>query len=268
MTQGSSSTQVVSPRVNVSFLQSFQITHGPVGLLGRFFLNADRDLREAGIELSFATFEEVADVQKDSIESWPLMNPMFDPAVAELRAHETFCIVGRKASGQIVATCSGKYLNATTRSFAEIVNAGDFFSVRPERNDNNYQTRMVSALADKMHGHLGYSGGLWIHPDTRGLRLPATFCRLVTATMLTLWNVDYTLGLLDKKFIGSAYHKRYGYRHEEPTLTFTGNGKTLLEAMLLWMTADETVEDLVEFLDILWPEINPAVVRRRGHHTA
>lgn len=225
-------------------------------------------MKEQGITLGFASFDEVTVVQRRNTDSWPLMNPMFDPGLADIPLSENFCLVGRNPAGRIIATCSGKYLDATARSFSEIVNAGDFFSVRPDANTAKYAAHMTSSLADQMHGRLAYSGGLWMHPDVRGVKLPALFCRLVTATMLTLWNPDLVLGLLDYKLAGTNYHKRYGYTHDEPMLTFTGNGEVLLEAVLLWMTAGDTAEDLARFLDAVWPQIDAAVVAGHRQYSA
>jgi hypothetical protein len=49
-------------RLGAPFLQSFRIEYGPPGLLGRFFLNADQRLKERGVTLGFASFDELAEV--------------------------------------------------------------------------------------------------------------------------------------------------------------------------------------------------------------
>ena len=68
--------------------------------------------------------------------------------------------------------------------------------------------------------------------------------------------------------LGTDYHKRYGYKHEASAIVVHENGKYLQEAVLLWMTATETTEDLAHFLNIMWPQIDAAVIARRSQNTA
>lgn len=96
-----------APKVDVPFLDAFNVQHGPPGLLGRFFLNVDHRLARSGVALSFASFDEVAEVQRRNVANWSFMNPMFDPAVSDIPAGNAFCIVGRDRSGRIVGTGSG-----------------------------------------------------------------------------------------------------------------------------------------------------------------
>ena len=56
------------------------------------------------------------------------------------------------------------------------------------------------------------------------------------------------------------YLRRYGYTHTAPSLYFYEHGRMSSEAVLMWMHADDVALDLARFLDVLWPEINAAVV--------
>ena len=257
-----------SPRLNVPFLDAFNVQHGPAGVLGRFFLTVDHRLKQQGIALEFASFAEVSEVQRRNVANWSFMNPMFDPAMSDIPADGALCIVGRDASGRIVGTGSGKRFDASTRTFTDIVDSGDFFAIRPADNPTGLATRIRAPIADRMRGTLGYCGGIWVHPDHRGQRLPAVFGRLVNACMVTLWNAEFVLGFVRSELKDSGYHTRYGFKHDEPSLVITQNDTTLIEAILLWMTADETAGDIALFLEGLWSEIDATVVAGRRQNSA
>ena len=257
-----------TPKINVPFLDAFSVQHGPPGLLGRFFLTVDHRLRREGVSLSFASFDEVAEVQARNVANWSFMNPMFDPAVSDIPAGGAFCIVGRDKAGRIVGTGSGKLFDASTRTFTDIVDSGDFFAMRPADNPTALTTRIRAPIADRMRGNLGYCGGIWVHPDYRGQRLPAIFGRLVNACALTLWDAQFVLGFVRRELKDSGYHKRYGFKNDEPSLVIAQGGDMLIEAILLWMTADDTAADLAQFLDGLWSEIDATVVAGRRQYSA
>src|SRR6187200_2390191 len=55
------------------------VESGPVDLLGRFFLKADTAARRRGVTLSFATFEELIEVNRRNSDSWKRIISMYDP---------------------------------------------------------------------------------------------------------------------------------------------------------------------------------------------
>jgi hypothetical protein len=264
-TQDVTTLASASPKLGVPLLDAFRISHGPKGVLGRFFLLTSDRMQLKGIRLEFASFEEIERVHAANTDSWPDMNPVFNTTVAD--TSNSFCIVGRDDAGRVVATCAGKRFDASARSFTQIVNDGDFYSLRPGKMAG-LTARMNSKTTDTMHGRIGYSGGLWIHPDFRHHRLPAVFCRLVTATMLAHWDTEIVLGAVAAQFDGTDYARRYGYAHEAPMLCTYVNGQLLREFVLLWMTAGETAIDLARFVDVLWPQFDAAVIARSTQQSA
>ena len=63
---------------NTHFLDAARVVHGPADVIGRVFLKAEQALRERGITLSFASFEELVDVNR-------LNSRDMAPAPADLR---------------------------------------------------------------------------------------------------------------------------------------------------------------------------------------
>ncbi len=251
------------PKIGVPFLDALQVVYGPPSLLGRFLLHIDHNLKKKGLTLDFATFEEAAEVNARNSDSWAFLNPMFDPATSAIPKDRTMCIAVRNADRQIVATAAGKLFDAADRTFRDVCESGDFLSMRPASERGRFDMRISAPIADQLSGQICFCGGIWVHPDTRGLRLPAMLSRIVNACMLTLWDPDYILGGVRFEVIGTDLYTRYGYKKGEPSLVFEKDGANVAEVMLLWMTREDALLDLAHFLDVLWPEIDTAVVPRR-----
>jgi hypothetical protein len=248
------------PKIGVPFLDAIQVVHGPPGLLGRFFLQADRSAKKKQLSLEFSTFEEMAYANARNMNSWGLLIPMFDPRISDIPSGNAMCLVVRDASGQIVATAGGKFFDATERSFKRIVADGDFFSLRRVNGRLPIDAEISAPVAATLYGHLAYCGGIWVHPDLRGLRLPALLSRIVNACMLTLWDPDFVMGFVKPDVVGTDLYKRYGYERAEPSLVVKQEQRLLYEGTFLWMTRTDATLDLANFLDKLWPQIDPTVV--------
>jgi hypothetical protein len=248
------------PKIGVPFLDSIQVDHGPPGLLGRFFLQVDRSAKKNGLSLEFSTFDEMADANSRNLDSWGLLIPMFDPRTSDIPPGRAMCLVARDVSGQVVATAGGKLLDASERSFKQIVEDGDFFSLRRVNGRLPIEAEMHAPVAATLHGQLAYCGGIWVHPDVRGLRLPALLSRIVNACMLTLWDPDFVMGFVKPDVVGSDLYKRYGYKRAEPSLIVKQEQRTVYEGTFLWMTRTDATLDLADFLERLWPQIDPTVV--------
>jgi hypothetical protein len=78
--------------------------------------------------------------------------------------------------------------------------------------------------------------------------------------MMTLWNPDYILGSVAKQWHGTDYAQRYGYLNQMPILEVLQDGRKLDEYVLLWMSAADSAVDLARFIDVLWPQIDAAVI--------
>jgi len=252
----------VPPRLGVPLLEAFQVTYGPPGVLGRFFLNVDQRMRQKGIVFSFVPYSEIAEASARNASSLGWLNPMFNPELSHIVTGETMCIAGKNTAGEIVAVVCGKHFDASKRTLKEIINDGHFLALKEERNAENLATRITAPIAETIRGQVSYCGGVWVRPDVRGLRLPALLSRLMNACMLTLWNPDYVMGFVKAADFGTDLQKRYGYEKSDRPMFISKNGELMIEAVLLWMTADDVAEDTARFLDVLWPEIDAAVVAR------
>jgi hypothetical protein len=254
---------IPTPSRKVPFLEAFRVQYGPPGLFGRYFLAVEHIMRERGIILTFATFDELIKVYDQNSENWGFYNPMFDPRTSDIDLSRTMCLVGRDQRGNIVGSASGKYFDASHRTFQDIVNKGDFFSIRPGHNSKNISTHMNAPDLKHLCGRIGYCGGAWVRPDYRGKALASIYTRTMNACMATLWKPDYLYGLLRSEVIGTVAHRAYGFTYSQPTLTIKLNDIPSVELVLLWMDVEEVSNDLIHYLDTLCPQVDGAIVTRR-----
>ena len=255
------------PRPGVPFLEAFRIQHGPPGLLGRFFLSADTRLRERGITLGFITFDQLVALSERNADNWGSFNPMFEPRYADIPPG-SLCLAGFDARGDIKICICAKPFDASNESFASLVNAGGFASIRPEQNKDGIVTTINAPFAYELRGLLGYVGALWVHPDLRGARLASIFGYVVNSCLVTLWNPSHLLGSVQQTTVGTGLFQRYGYGHSMSSLIVTAGGKQAADLTILYMTADEFLDGLAAYLDEIWPKIDAAVAARDRQHSA
>jgi hypothetical protein len=250
---------LITPKLGIPFLQSFNVQHGAPSLLGRYFLTIDKITKDQGIYLGFTTFDELVTVYDQNADNWGFYNPMFDPRTSDVNPNQTMCLVGRNSFNEIVGSASAKFFDATKTSFGAIIDADGFYSLRSECNPKKISTRMRTPVVDDLHGLIGYCGGAWVHPDYRHRNFSHIYARTISACISTLWNPDYIVGAVKREVIGTRAHTNYGFAHFEPSFTVLANDQPLIDLVLLWMDQSETAIDLARFLDVLWPKINAAI---------
>ena len=255
------------PRLDVPFLEAFNVTYGPAGLLGRFFITCDTRLRDRGLTLRFISSEELARIQALNADNWGFFNPMYDARCSDV-APGSMCVGAFDSKGFAQAVICGKPFDATTQTFDEIIDAQGFFGVRPEDNFNNMRTVVTDPVVAELRGLIAYCASVWVHPDRRGERIAATVTRLMNAVMLTLWNPDVVLGAIPPKQVGSGLHTRYSYRRLGGGFTVYRGSEFWFDEVLVWETPEETTLDLAHYLDVLWPQIDAAVAARKNNHAA
>jgi len=247
------------PRIGEPFLQAFRLQHGPPGLLGRFFISADTRLKERGLTLRFVTFETLVDLHERNAEKWGFFNPMFDPRCSVIPPG-AMCLAGFDTAGEIRVCICGKPFDARRRSFSEIVDCGGLFALKPGPHTPNLGTRIDAPVARELRGLVAYCASIWVHPDRRGDRLASIFVNLMNACMLTLWNPDYVIGFVPVATRGTGLHQRYNFPHASPALHVTRDGKPAFDQILIWQDASEALDGVARYLDVIWPQIDAAVI--------
>src|SRR5262245_54369617 len=101
------------------FLSRLEVKHGPVALLGRFFLKAAAKASERGISLWFGTLSELAEVNALNPDSWRPLLPLFDDTFLQAKPDTTFAVLGRDRTGRVVATHAARLYDWNNTTFAD-----------------------------------------------------------------------------------------------------------------------------------------------------
>ena len=240
-----------SLRTAGSFLDQIQVRHGPAGLLGRFFLRAEQAARDLGVYLQFHTdMESLVAAYPNVVPGRKLpVLPIFDPEHSDLSAETGFWISGHDESGMIVATQAARLFDLTdTTVTQELASMRMFFRAPEPHLAAGTRCLMACPPADTITGRVVYSGCAIYHPKVRGSGLSGILPRISRALAYTKWNSDYTISLVETVLVTKNVHVSYGYKHHSPSILLRGTNRGDVDFELVWMPADEMLEDLAIYM--------------------
>jgi hypothetical protein len=241
-------------------IESLQIDHGPITLLGRFFLLAQGLLAKAGVTLVKTTLAEAAKTQASNTASWALFPPMLDARLSAIPEDMSYGLLGRNDRGEVICAQGGRIYDIGSRSFADIVADQSFFygpEIPPA--PGSPVAEVTAPSAPLITGKFAYSGALWVHPDYRGRHLAGLLPRVSRCYALAKWNTQHTVGMVSENNVAPRLLASYGYKKIEPRFTITDLTPQPMSWSILWMDRDELIDDLVSFLDGHRPQIDTAV---------
>ena len=128
-----------------SILDGITIDYGPADALNRLFLNADTATRAKGIRLSFASMDELVDANRRNLDSWQPLVPIFDPEIGGITDKNGFCIVGRNADGEIIATQAARLYNWTDTDLKQEGESLRMFYADPDKSKREGESCTISA---------------------------------------------------------------------------------------------------------------------------
>ena len=243
-----------------SLIDSIEINHGPVGMLGRFFLLADQLITDVGITINRASLADLAGLQSAHKSSWALFPPMLDVRLSAIPEDMSYALVGRNAAGDIVCAQGGRIYSTGDRSLADIVQDQSFFYATGSIPLPDAPRIALSApSASVITGTFVYSGALWVRPDYRGQRLSRLLPRLSRAFALAHWNTRFTIALVSEQIAKSSLFEMYGYQKIEPKFSISGLMAQDMVGSLMWMDADELTDDLARFLALERAQVDAAI---------
>ena len=227
------------------------VEHGPVDLLGRFFLKADTAARQRGVTLSFGTFEELLQVNAKNRSSWATITTMYDYRFCPrgLAPERALCLLGRDARGEVVATHAARVYFLDEESLYDQAVSSRIFYDEPERmKAPNERCEVTASIARSMRGRLLINGAVWYHPAYRKRQLSIIIPRISRAYALTRWKIDHSMGLMMEGPTKGGVIDSLGYPHREWDLRLINAPNGSPRCCLAWMHADELVQDLRQFL--------------------
>jgi hypothetical protein len=249
-----------------SFLDGLRLDHGPIADIGRFLLAAEAVVRSHGITLSFARASELRELQEQNAKSWPLLAPWMNARFAPLDDDNSYCLLGRDASGKLVASQGGRIYRLGDRSLRDIVDDHSLIYGRPTtpQGRDPYVT-LTAPAASTLTGTIVYSGALWVAPEHRGNKLAALLPRISRAFALGKFGTEATFCVVSDQIAASPLFAMYGYTLREPGFSLWEGEERFYTASLLWMPESQLVADMNTTRTQLIAQVDGAVGSRGRH---
>jgi hypothetical protein len=233
-------------KVLAPLLTQVTLEHGPVGLLGRFLLKAEQASRARGVTLSIEPIEALGEFTRAHLPTWPPL-PMFDPAPDAFPSGRALCLLGRDATGQVVATQAVRgyrWRDSSLRRECETLRIFYGASAPPAAA----RCTISAPSANSIRGPVAYSGGGWYDAAFRGRELSAILPRISRTLALTLWDTHFTVSFVDWRLVQKGVVARYGYRTIEDGVRFEGILGDAFQGAVVWMDRATLLEDLEDFV--------------------
>ena len=246
---GAVTAKVPAPQPHL--ITDITVEHGPADLLGRFFLKADTAARQRGVTVSFGTYEELAEVNAKNRDTWAMITTMYDHRCCPrgLAPDRAFCLLGRDARGEVVATQAGRIYFLDEESLHDQAVSLRMFYDEPEHmKAPNERCEVTASIGRSMRGTLLINGAVWYHPAYRKRQLSTIIPRMSRAYALTRWEIDHSMGLMMEGPTKGGVINSLGYPHREWDLKLIDAPNGSPRCCLAWMNADELLEDLRNFL--------------------
>jgi hypothetical protein len=245
-----------------------KIKHGPVSLLGRFFLWADTAARGRGVTLSFGSLQELIEANRSNSESWRPLVPVFDEALGGATPETAFVLIGRNKDGEVVATQAARIYDWPKTSLKDEATSLRMFYADPDSafaRDNHCE--IIAPIAEKITGRVVFSGGIWYRRDFRGKDLGNILPRISRAYAFTRWNTDFTIGMMADAVIAGGLAERAGYTKREPgCINLVAAPLGEFRCGLIWMQSDELLADLAAIMDREnAPVVEPRTAEEANH---
>jgi hypothetical protein len=245
-----------------------KIKHGPVGLLGRFFLWADTAVRDRGVTLSFGSLQDLIEANKANSDTWRPLVPVFDEALGGATPQTAFVLIGRDKHGEVVATQAARLYDWPETSLKDEATSLRMFYADPDaalaRED---RCEITAPIAEKISGRVVFSGGIWYRRDFRGRDLGTILPRISRAYAFTRWHSDFTLGMMGDAVIVGGLAARAGYTKVEPgCIKLVASPLGEMRCGLIWMPSDELLADLTATMDrVHAPVVEPRIAEEASH---
>lgn len=246
-----------------NFLRTLRIEHGPVELLGRFFLRAEMATRVRGLDLSFGSFEELAAANLKNRQHWAPLLPQFRAGADGLSEDSAFCLLGRNAAGEVVATQAARFYDISTSDLQREAESLRLFYGAGEKPPQA-MCRIHAPIARQIKGYVAYSGSGWYRPDYRGLQLSAILPRISRAYALARWNTQTTVSFINVGLVQKGVAARYGYTRLDGEVRLQHVFAADFKGVVAWMPRQELVGDVRHFLRVFDAEVDVRAEGRGG----
>lgn len=167
-----------------------------------------------------------------------------DPSYSYVHPGNAFWAWFENSTGQIVACIAHKVI-VTDNLLDEVRSHRIFFNRRPILKHYPVDLCVLKDVP-KLSGHVGYTGGLWVHPEYRGQEISgiiARVCRNLSVRHFFIdWNVGFIADTPSRKKMGL---EGYGMAHSTPLLkgVFPLSGEKR-DMQMFYMSKDEILAQI------------------------
>ncbi len=231
------------------FIEDLVIEHGPTELLGRLFLRVDSELRQRGITMRFASFQDLMDVNLANQDSWHPMFSTFNPETCRINDDNGYCLLGYDNDGRVVTTQAGRFFDWTqTTMFDELASMRVLYDDPDQDKRADERIEVTAEKTKNISGRCAFLGAIWVRPDFRRQSLPALMGRLSRAYALTRWNVDYTTAIITEPVHKGLMVKRLGTENTDWSVELIDCPLGDMTGSVIWASADEITLMCQDFL--------------------
>lgn len=131
------------------------------------------------------------------------VNPTFDDVIQYIDPSDSFSFAF-KVDGEPVAVMACRRFQ--TESYYDLVRSGRVWYAQPD-----FDTLTLQQSGPGPSGIVSHTGGLWVHPDYRGIGLSWILPRMIGASAVVLWQIDWHTGMVFSKLNRTQIsQKNYG----------------------------------------------------------
>jgi len=236
------------PQTPLTFAQ-VNIEHGPVGMIGRALLEIEEAIYRRGVQLEFASMDQLLRINKQSAAGWLPLVSIFDPRFHDFDQSNSFFIVGKDAAGDVVACQAARRFDWNSTHFAREAESLRLFYQHPEKHRLHEERCTVTALAAQgIRGTAVFSGAAWLRKDFRRKGIFQLLPRLCRAYAHGLWDSDVTLTMMSSQRMKAGGFLRPGYPNVEWAVEVTSSRMGDVEFSLQWIKTAEMLEDTERLL--------------------
>jgi hypothetical protein len=250
----------------VPLLDAVTIDHGPRDLLGRFFLLADRAIRNQGLRLAYCgDFSVLKAINEANRASWYPLLPCFDVR-GGAGPHNAYFFLAYDAE-EIVATQVGRVYDMP-HGFTEHCRSLRLMYDDPAKAiDGESCTLLGDAgrAGEAIRGRVVFSGGTWCKPGkARGRGFAGLLARLSRSFALARFGTEWTVSSVRSSHIAGGLMRAYGYTRLDYEWKWrspiqSGAPSTTEDPIgLVHMPRDELLSDLATYMTKLSPSSQAA----------
>ena len=222
-----------------TFFDELTIRNGDPAVLGRFFLEAETALADAGITVRKVDLKTLNEAYHANAATWPILGPPFNIKDSALGEAGAACLMGFDDSGRAVTSCAVRHYDLGGQTLVQALDDLWFFY-----GDNAAKLKGKMTLdlavpeAEKITGQVIYLGGLWVHPDYRHAKLCVVMSLLTRAYALSQWDFDHEV-LCGRGRLGDPdVIAMYRFAHCKERFSMVAEKKIAFEGKFIWTPAE------------------------------